>query len=79
MFKALEHFLRGRYQFEEFIDAVYEYSGMKHAQVVPVADLSKPCNDVYYLLCMRCLRKRVLLARCGSSSTHLLKLHLVYH
>ena len=40
--KALECFLRFRSQSKAFTDA------MGHAELVPVHDLSKPCNEVYY-------------------------------
>ena len=49
-FKALERSLRVRSQSKEFADAVEEYFHMGHAELVPVADLGKPCNEVYYLL-----------------------------
>ena len=43
-FKALERSLRIRSQSKEFADAVHEYFDIGHAEVVPVADLSKPWN-----------------------------------
>ena len=49
IFKALKCSLRGRSQLKEFADVVHEYFDMEHAELVPVADLSKPCNEVYYL------------------------------
>ena len=48
-FKALEHPLRDRSQFEEFANTVHEYFDTKHAELVPVADLSRPSNEVYYM------------------------------
>ena len=48
-FKTLERSLRGRSQFEEFANAVQEYFDMEHAELVPVADLGKPCSEVFYL------------------------------
>ena len=48
-FKALERSLRGRSQSKEFADTVQEYFNMGHEELVPVTDLSKPCNEVYYL------------------------------
>ena len=76
-FKALEHSLAVRSQFKEFVNAVNEYLDMEHAEFVPVADLSKPCKEVYSLLCTRCVTKQVLPVRCGSCSTNLPKLHPV--
>ena len=49
-FKGLERSLRVRSQSKEFANAVQEYFEMGHAELVHVADLSKPCNEVYYLL-----------------------------
>ena len=48
-FKALAHSLRVRSQSKEFADKVKEYFDMGHAELVPVADLSKSCNEIYYL------------------------------
>ena len=48
-FKALERSFRGRSQSKEFTDAVQGYFDMGDAELVPVADLSKSCNEVYYL------------------------------
>ena len=47
-FKALEHSLSVRSQSKEFADAVHEYFDIGHAELVPGADLSKPCNEVSY-------------------------------
>ena len=46
-FKALERSLKVRSQSNEFTNAVHNYFDMGHAELVPVADLSKPCNEVY--------------------------------
>ena len=44
--KALERSLRVRSQSKEFAVAVQEYFNMGHAELVPVADLGRPCNEV---------------------------------
>ena len=56
-FIALECSFRVRSQSKEFADAVQEYFDMGHAELVPVADLSKPCNEVYYFP-MHAMRKQ---------------------
>ena len=47
-FKALDLSLRVRSQSKEFADAVQEYFDMGHTELVLVAGLSKPGNEVYY-------------------------------
>ena len=46
--EALERSLRGSSQSKEFTNAAQEYFDMGHAEIVPVADLSKPLHEVYY-------------------------------
>ena len=48
-FFSLERSLRSRDQFEEFGAVMEEYFEMKHAELVPVADMEKPQQDVFYL------------------------------
>ena len=47
-FKALECSLRVRSQSKELTDAVQKYFVMEHAELVPVAELSKLCSEVYH-------------------------------
>ena len=48
-FKALEHSLRAKPQFNEFSITMRKYFEMGHAEFVPVSELKRPCNEVYYL------------------------------
>ena len=48
-FMSLEHSLRSKNQFQEFSDVIQEYLDMSHAEVVPMADLQKPREEVFYL------------------------------
>ena len=47
-FLSLERSLRSRKHFQEFSDVIREYFDMDHAELVPAADLQKPCRDVFY-------------------------------
>ena len=49
-FQTLECSLRVRLQSKEFADAAHEQFDMGHAKLVPVADLRKPCNEVFYFV-----------------------------
>ena len=55
-FKALEYSLKVRSCSNEFADAVHAYFDMGHVELVPVAYLSKSCNEVYYFT-MHMVRK----------------------
>ena len=55
-FKALEHSLRARSQFDEFTVVMRKYFDMGHAEPVPVSEFKRPCNESYYLL-MHAVRK----------------------
>ena len=76
-FKALERSLRARSQSKEFADAVQEYFDMRHAELIPVADLSKPYNENYDFLCTQ-IGNEFYKQGAGRFSTHLLKLHPAY-
>ena len=48
-FESLERSLRTKGRFEEFPDALKEYIDMDHAEPVPVEELSRPIDKIYYL------------------------------
>lgn len=48
-FESLERSLRAKGRFEEFAVALNEYMNMDHAEPVPMEELCKPVNKVYYL------------------------------
>ncbi len=48
-FLSLERSLRAKNRFEEFRDVVEEYFHLGHAEPVPVSDLGKPPDKVFYL------------------------------
>ena len=48
-FLSLERTLHSKGKFPEFSAVVQEYFDMEHAELIPVADLQKPANDVFYL------------------------------
>ena len=48
-FLSLERSLHSKNQFSEFSAVMEEYFEMKHAEFVPVADLQKPPEEVFYL------------------------------
>ena len=48
-FLSLEKSLRSKGQFQEFAKVVQEYFDMGHAEPVPVQQLIKPCEEVFYL------------------------------
>jgi len=48
-FLSLERSLRCKDQFQGLGDVIEEYFEMGHAELVPEADLNKPCKDVFYL------------------------------
>ena len=48
-FLSLERSLRMKGQFQEFSDVMEEYLELNHAEVVPVADLERPREEVFYL------------------------------
>ena len=74
-FKVLELSLMVRSQSKEFADAVQEYFDMGHAELVPVADLGKPSNEVYYFP-MHAVRKE---ANSTSKVRVVLKLRPAHH
>ena len=49
MFKELERSLKSKSQFEDFAKGLNEYFEMEPAEPVPPSELSKPCDQVYYL------------------------------
>ena len=49
-FLSLQKSLRSKGQFQEFSKAVQEYFDMGHAGPMPVKQLVKPCEEVFYLL-----------------------------
>ena len=49
-FLSLERSLRARDRFQEFSEVIDEYLQMNHAELIPSADLEKPCEEVFYLL-----------------------------
>ena len=55
-FESLKHSLRAKWRFKEFAVALNEYMNMDLAEPVPVEELCKPVNKVYYLL-MHMVRK----------------------
>ncbi len=48
-FLSLERALRSKGRFEEFASVMNEYLDLKHAEVVPEADLFKPMQETFYL------------------------------
>ena len=48
-FESLERSLRAKGMFEEFTVALKEYISLDHAEPVPVEELDKPTDEVYYL------------------------------
>ena len=48
-FLSLERSLCSKKHFQEFSDVIREYFDMDHAELVPAADLQKPCRDMFYL------------------------------
>ena len=48
-FLSLERTLRAKDEFETFDSVMQEYLGIKHAELVPTADLEKPTHSVFYL------------------------------
>ena len=48
-FLSLERSLNSKNQFEEFATVMNEYMDLKHAELVPEADLHKPPQDTFYL------------------------------
>ena len=48
-FLSLERTLRAKDEFETFDSVMQEYFDMKHAELVPTADLEKPTHSVFYL------------------------------
>ena len=48
-FLSLERSLHSKNQFEEFAAVMEEYKEMKHAELVPIADLHKPSKEVFDL------------------------------
>ena len=48
-FLSLEKSLHARCQFDDFARVMEEYMELEHAEVVPIADLHKPCDQVFYL------------------------------
>ena len=48
-FLSLKRSLHGKGQFQEFAEVIDEYLEMSHAELVPAADLQKPCCDVFYM------------------------------
>ncbi len=48
-FLSLERSLHAKGQFPEFSAVMEEYFDLQHAELVPVADLQKPPEDVFYL------------------------------
>ena len=48
-FTSLERSLRSKDQFQEFSAVVEEYFEMDHAELVPILDLQKPPDKVFYL------------------------------
>ena len=48
-FLSLERTLRAKDEFETFDSVMQEYLDMKHAELVPTADLEKPTHSVFYL------------------------------
>ena len=48
-FQSLNHTLHLKSQFSEFSTVIQEYFDMEHAELVPVTDLEKPPQQVFYL------------------------------
>ena len=48
-FLSLERLLRSKNQLEDFKEVIQEYFDLNHAEPVPVEDLEKPRNEVFYL------------------------------
>ena len=48
-FLSLEHSLKSKNRFEDFNGVIQEYFDMKHAEAVPMEDLKRPINKVFYL------------------------------
>ena len=48
-FLSLERTLRSKEQFSQFTAVMEEYMDLNHAEIVPVADLQKQNEDVFYL------------------------------
>ena len=48
-FLSLERTLRSKEQFSQFAAVMEEYMDLNHAEIVPVADLQKQNEDVFYL------------------------------
>ena len=48
-FLSVERSLRAKDEFEAFDSVMQEYFDMKHAELVPTADLKKPTHNVFYL------------------------------
>ena len=48
-FLSLERSLHRKGKFEQFAQVVDEYFTQEHAELVPLKDLDKPCEDVFYL------------------------------
>ena len=48
-FFSLERSLHRGGKFEQFAQVVDEYFTQEHAELVPLKDLDKPCEDVFYL------------------------------
>ena len=48
-FCSLERSLHKRGKFEQFAQVVEEYFTQEHAELVPLKDLDKPCEEVFYL------------------------------
>ena len=48
-FLALERSLHAKGEFKAFDTVMQEYFELKHAELVPEADLGKPQHDVFYL------------------------------
>ena len=48
-FLSLESTLHSKAQFDEFKEVMEEYFEMDHAEPVPMTDMKKPFNEIYYL------------------------------
>ena len=48
-FHTLERSLRAKGQFAEFAETIDEYFQKNHAELVPTADLERPCEEVFYM------------------------------
>ena len=51
-FLSLERTLRAKDEFETFDSVMQEYLDVKHAELVPTADLEKPTHSVFTVPCM---------------------------